>query len=104
MLPQLCQFWKTFQTKLAAKKSYKASIGRIKLRLAKLQESDKEIQKIRVEGLYEYKNVNRMLHHQGLPFVPKIIWIELISWNHNNPLVGHFGIDKTKEFIDRKYY
>ena len=35
-----------FQTELANKKSYKASISEIKLRLAKLQNSDDEAQKI----------------------------------------------------------
>ena len=45
-----------------------------------------------------------MLDHQGLPFVPEIIWTELISRHHDNPLAGHFGINKTKELIDWKYY
>ena len=55
----------------------------MKLRLAKLQESDAEAQKIRAEelkkGLDEYVNVDGVLHYQGLPFVPEIIWIELID-------------------------
>ena len=45
-----------------------------------------------------------MLHHQGLPFVPEIIRTELISRHHDDPLAGHFGIDKTRELIGRKYY
>ena len=36
VLPQLRQFWDTFQTELANEKSYKASIGGIRLRLSKL--------------------------------------------------------------------
>ena len=36
--------------------------------------------------------------------MPKIIRTELISWHHNNQLVGHFGINKTRELIGRKYY
>ena len=43
------------------------------LRLAELQESDKEAQKIRAEGLDRYEDVNRVLHYQGLRFVPEII-------------------------------
>ena len=42
-----------FQTKLANKKSYKASIGKINLRLAELEESDVEAEKISAEKLKE---------------------------------------------------
>ena len=104
ILPQLCQFWETFQTELADKKSYKASIGGMRLRLAEFQESDKETQKIRAEGLDRYKDVNRVVHHQGLPFVPEIIRTKLISWHYNDPLAGHFSIDKPRELIRKKYY
>ena len=45
-----------------------------------------------------------MLHPQGLSFVPKAIRIELISRHHDNPLAGHFGIEKTRELLARKYY
>ena len=45
-----------------------------------------------------------MLHHQGLSYVPEIIRTELISRHHNNPLADHFGIEKTRELIARKYY
>ena len=45
-----------------------------------------------------------MLHHQGLPYIPEIIRTELINRHHNNPLAGHFGIEKTRELIAQKYY
>ena len=45
-----------------------------------------------------------MLHHQGLSFVPKSIWIELISYHQKNLLIGHFGIKKTYKLLARKYY
>ena len=80
----------------------------MRLRLAKLQESDTEAWKIRAEELKEgfdkYVDVDKVLHYQELPFVPKIIWTELISCHHNNSLARHFGINKTREFIGRKYY
>ena len=79
MLPQLCPFWDMFWTKLAYKFFYKASISGMRLRLAELQESDKEAQKIRVKGLNKYKKLNAVLYHQKLPFVTEIIQIELIS-------------------------
>ena len=37
-------------------------------------------------------------------FVPEVIWTKNISWHHDDPLAGHFGIDKTKDFVGRKYY
>ena len=81
-----------------------AIIGKMSLRLAELQESNKKAQKIRSKSLNKYKNVNRVLHHLELPFVPKIIQTEFISRKYNDSLIGHFDIDKTKEFIGRKYY
>ena len=44
------------------------------------------------------------MHYQGLPYVPEIIWIELISKHYDNPLAGHFGIKKTQELVAQKYY
>ena len=106
MLPRLRQFWDTFQTELADENPYKASIGGMRLRLPELQESDDEVQRIRAtRELQEgYKEVDRVLHHQGLPLIPEIIWTELISRHHDDPLAGHFGIDKTRELVGRKYY
>ena len=40
VLPQLRHFWDMLQTELADKEPYKASIGEVRLRLAKLQKSD----------------------------------------------------------------
>ena len=36
--------------------------------------------------------------------MPESIWMKLISRHHNNPLVVHFGIEKTCELLARKYY
>ena len=72
-----------FQTELADKSFYTVSIRKMKLRLAELQESDIETQKFSPKELEEgpgkYIDVDGVLHHQGLPFVPKIIWIEVAS-------------------------
>ena len=70
----LVSFWDTFQTKLADKSPYTASIKGIRLRLAKLQESDKKAQKLRVtaelkKGLSKYIDVDEVLHYQELLFV-----------------------------------
>ena len=85
-----------------------ASIGGMRLRLAELQESDVEAQKIRAEkqkkGLGKYVDVNGMLHHQELLFMPEIIQIELISQHYNDPLVSHFSINKIRKLIGWRYY
>ena len=76
----------------------------MRLRLSELQESDSEAQKIRKENLKGYKKVDKILHYQGLSFIPEVIWTEVITQHHNDLLAGHFGIDKTRELIGRKYY
>ena len=104
MLLQLRHFWDAFQTKLADENFYTASIGEMRLRLAKLQESDKKARTIGAEGMDRYKDVDGVLYHQRLLFVLEIIRTELIRWHHDDSLEGHFGIDKTRELIGRKYY
>ncbi len=105
VLPQLCQFWDTIQSKLADKGPYTTSIGSIKMRLPELQDDDKEAMNLRSERLPEdWKDIEQVLHYQGLPYVPKVICRELISRHPNDPLAGHFGIEKTRKLIARKYY
>lgn len=45
-----------------------------------------------------------MLHWESLSYLPEIIRTEVISGHHDNPLAAHFGIDKTRELVSRKYY
>ena len=72
----------------------------MRLRLQELQETDSEAQELRSKEGYE--EVEGVLHHQGLPFVPEAIRTELISRHHDDPLAGHFGIEKTCELLARK--
>ena len=59
VLPQLCQFWDTFQAELGAEGPYQVSIGAMRLRFSELQESDNEARKIRAEGLKgDYEEVD----------------------------------------------
>ena len=77
----------------------------MRLRLPELQDNDEEAIALRAGGLPEgWKDVERVLQYQGLPYVPEIFRSEVISRHHNDPLAGHFGIDKTSELIGRKYY
>ena len=78
-LPQLCRFWNSLQTKLTNERPYSASIDNISLRLQELQETNFEAQELMQQGREGYKEVDRVLHYQGLLFVLKAIWIELIS-------------------------
>ena len=77
----------------------------MRLRLVELQGENGQMRKIRAEKLGRYwKDFNEILHHQGVPYVPKIIRTELISRHHNNLLAGHFGIKKTRKLVAKKYY
>ncbi len=53
--------------------------------------------KIREQGLKDgwEEDADGVLHHQRLLYVPEVIRTELISRHHDDPLAGHFGIDKT---------
>ena len=62
-----------FQTKLADKNAYIININRIKLRPDKLQKSDEKTQKIKVKSLKRYKDIDKVLYYQKLPFILKII-------------------------------
>ena len=77
----------------------------MRLRLVELQVEDGQARKIRAEKLgRNWEDSDGILHHQGLPYVPEIIRTELISRHHDDPLAGHFGIEKTRELVARKYY
>ena len=81
MLPQLRQFWNTFQAELADENLYKASIGGMRLRLSELQESDPEAQELKSkEKLPDgWEDINGVMYYQGLPLVPEAIRAKLIS-------------------------
>ena len=63
ILPQLRQFWANIWSKLLNKGPYKISISGMRLWLAELQESYKKAQKIGIEGLNGYKEIDGVLHY-----------------------------------------
>ena len=70
-----------------------------------LQAEDGQTWKIRAEKLGgNWEDFDKILHHQGLPYISKIIRTELISRYHDDPLVGYFNIKKTRELVTKKYY
>ena len=84
---------------------YQASIGGMKLRLIELEAEDSQAWKIRAEKLSEnWEDSDRILYHQGLPYVSEIIRTEIISRHHDDLLASYFGIEKTRELVARKYY
>ena len=78
----------------------------MRLQLSKLQENDKEAKYLRGSiGLPKaWKDINGVLQYQRLLYVPEIIRSKVISCHYNDPLTGHFGIDKTEELVGWKYY
>ena len=105
ILLDFCQSQELFCQKLAAKSTYQASIGGIRLRLVELQAENGQVQKIKAEKLdRNQKDSNEILHYQSLPYIPEIIKIELISRHYNDLLAEHLGIKKMQGLIARKYY
>ena len=104
VLPQLLQFWNTLRSELTDEGPYKASIGGMRLRLQELQEKDDQAKKIRADKPEGWEESDGVFQYQGLPYVPEIIRTELISRHHDDSLARHFGIEKTRELIARKYY
>ena len=76
----------------------------MRLKLQELQETDRKAQELRQQKADGYKEIDEIFYHQGLLFVPKAIWTELISRHHNNPLASYFGIEKTRKLLAEKYY
>ena len=83
---------------------YIASIGGIKLRPQELQTKDEQARKTRAEYSEGWDNIDGVLYHQGLPYVPQIIRTEFINRHHDNPLAGHFEIEKIQKLVTQKYY
>ena len=97
ILPGLRQFWNGLQKELAQERPY---ISSMRLRLHKLQAKDKHACKLRAEQLVkDWQDIDGMLHHQGLLYVLEIIRTELISRHYNDPLAGHFEIEKTQQLF-----
>ena len=105
VLPQLRRFWDSFRGEIANKGPYNVSIGALRLWLPDLQGNNNQAKKLRAAELTEgWEDIKEVLQYGGLLYIPEIIQLEMISWHHDNPLAGHFGIDKTQELIARKYY
>ena len=90
---------------IALDSSY-TNVGGMRLCLPELQKNDEEAKVFRDSAglLEDWEDVEGMLQYRGFPYIPEIIRSKVISYHPNDPLVGHFGIDKTKKLVGRKYY
>ena len=106
VLPQLCQFSEELRGDVVGEGPYQqACIGGLRLRLPELQAENQVAREIREKGLREgWEQIDGVLHREGFPYLPEIIRTEIISRHHDDPLAGHFGVEKTRELVARKYY
>ena len=104
--PQLYRFWDSLRDEIAQDNPYITNIEGMRLWLPKLQDKDEEAKLLRGSaGLPEgWEDIEGVLQYQKLPYVLAIIRSKVISRHHDNLLGGHFGINKTKELVGRKYY
>lgn len=78
----------------------------MKLKLFKLQVENQQTYKMRLcpKLTPSCEIIDKILHHQSLLYIVEIICIELIIYHHNNRLVEHFKIEKTRKLIAKKKY
>ena len=71
-----------------------------------MQGENKQVRKLRAEQPVKesWEDIDGVLHHQGLPYIPEIIQTKPISKHHDDSLAGHFGIEKTRKLVTWKYY
>lgn len=80
---------------LHEKSSYITSIRAMLLRLLNIQDNDIKTQELKTKDLLEgWEDTKSIIHHQGLPYVSKIIQSKLLSYYYNNLLADHFGIEE----------
>lgn len=74
----------------------------MRLKLSKLQNNNKEARKLRSKRLPKgLKDIEEVLHYQGLSYILKLICSDLISKPHDKPVAKNFKIEKTQALIAR---
>ena len=70
-----------------------------------MQESYPKMKELKSKDLPEsWKNVEDILHHQGLLYVLEVIYSITLSRSHDNLLAKHFKIDKINELVARNHF
>ena len=57
-----------------------------------------------VDVMSDWDDTNGVLRYQGRLYLPEVVRSDLVARNHDDPLAGHFGVEKTLELLQRKYY
>ena len=57
-------------------------------------------------GMYneQWRDEGGVLWHGKCLYLPPSLREDVIKSNHDNPLAGHFGVERTLELVQRKYY
>ena len=77
-----------------------ANIRVIWLRLPELQKNNLETKKLKNKNLSKgEKDVKSIFQYYDLLYIMEIIYFKVIRRQHDNTLVGHFAIHKTREQI-----
>ena len=51
-----------------------------------------------------WSEFEEVLHYDSKPYIGENFRTNLLERNHDDPLVGHFGVEKTRELLTCKYY
>ena len=93
-----------------------ATKGTVIAHLPELQQEDPMARAVRKElatpnvNVYSgqsgepWSEVEGVLHYDGKPYIPEALRTDLLERNHDDPLAGHFGVERTLELLSRKYY
>ena len=123
VVPKVKAYWSSLRNSLAQRESpytQPASRGVLE-RLPELQQVDEVAITVRkrlatlkdsdVSGTQEvapssepWSDSDHCLFHEGKAYIPASLRGEILELNHDDPLAGHFGKDKTIELVSRKYY
>lgn len=104
IISQISQFQTTLQKELLSKKPYIVKIEDMKLRLLKLPKDDLETKKFKKDLMEGQKDEEDILHDQNLLYIFENIYYKIISYSHNDLLVGYLKIKETRKLVARKYF
>ena len=116
VVPDLIQLWAAVRSVIASDGPYTTITGELLPRLPEFLKDDKDAQAVRkrladanvnaFSGISgdPWKEVNGALFYDNKPYIPLTLRTEIMASHHDDPLAGHFGIEKTQELIARKYH
>ena len=113
--PRVKKLWSHISNSLHQESPY-ATVSTVIAHLPELQQEDPMARTVRKElatpnvNVYSgqsgepWSEVEGVLHYDGKPYIPETLRTDLLERNHDDPLAGHFGVEKTLELLTRKYY